>query len=80
MTLAQFMDVSYALLTEEHQRIDPLKDFISVREKLLPSDAKVERVPRQADVKSQNQQSMAMLQGMLSSIPNAPTRKPRRTK
>lgn len=78
MTLANFMDASYVLLVEEHQRIDPLKDFLTVGEKILPTDAKTERVPTQRDVKAQNKQAMEMLQGALKGVQGAPNRKPRR--
>jgi len=79
MTLARFMDASYALLVEEHQRIDPLKDFLTVGEKILPDSVPSERAPAKAEVKARNEQSMAALQGMLKQIPNSPLkRKPRR--
>lgn len=74
------MDASYALMTEESLRITPLQDMLSLTEKLLPEDAKVEKVPSRRDVKQQNESAMAQLQGMLAGVPNAPTRKPRRMK
>lgn len=80
MTLPLFLNASYALLVEEHTRITPLTDFGSLGEKLMPADAKRERAPVQREVKAQNEQSLAALQAMLASIPNAPTKKPRRAK
>jgi hypothetical protein len=67
---------------EEHQRLTPVKDFASLVEQILPSDAKVERaVPRQ-DVKAQNAASMAALEAMLGKVQGAPTKRkqPRRTR
>ena len=46
-------------MAEEYQRIDPLKDLLKVSSTLEP-------VPRKEDVAEQNQQSMALLKGMMS--------------
>ena len=80
MTLADFMDTSYALIVEERQRINPLTDMLSLAEELNPRSAKVERIPRQGEVKAQNEQSMALLQGMMGNVQNSPVKKPRRTR
>ena len=80
MLLADFMDATYALAVEDHTRINPLQGIEDAAERWLPQSAKVERVPRQADVKAQNKSSMDALNAMLAAVPNAPTRKPRKTK
>jgi hypothetical protein len=81
MLLADFMDATYALAVEDHTRINPLQGIEDAAARWLPASAKVEHVPRQADVKAQNESSMAALQAMLAPVPNAPTkRKPRKTK
>lgn len=56
-------------------RIQPLKDFSTLREVITPSDARVERAAPRAEVKQQNENAMAALQGMLSGVQNAPGRK-----
>ena len=66
---------------EEHQRLTPVKDFLSLAEQLLPTDAKVERAAPRRDVKAQNEASMAALQAMLGQVQGAPIpRKPRKTR
>ena len=75
------MDAAYALAVEDHTRINPLQGVEAAAERWLPAAHQRERVPRPAEVKSQNEQSMAALQAMLAPIPNAPTkRKPRKTR
>ncbi len=79
MTFRDFLDASYALLCEEHLRIQPLQDLAAVAGMIQPSDLQMEKVPKRAEVKAQNESSMAALQSMLANVPNSPTRrKPRR--
>lgn len=57
-----FLEISYALLAEEHQRINPLKDLFSLTQELSP-------VPQRANVvkttvAAQNDQSMTALKAM----------------
>jgi hypothetical protein len=81
MLLADFMDATYALAVEDHTRINPLQGIEDAAERWMPAAHRSERVPKPAEVKSQNEQSMAALQAMLAPVPNAPTkRKPRKTK
>lgn len=79
MSLPRFLDVSYALLAEEHQRINPLKDFLQISEEVAPAPRSVGPQVR-TTVATQNKQSLSMIQGMLAGVPNAPTKKPRRLK
>jgi hypothetical protein len=81
MLLADFMDATYALAVEDHTRINPLQGVEDAAARWLPAAHRPERVPPQAEVKNQNEQSMAALQAMLAPVPNAPTkRKPRKTR
>lgn len=68
MTLASFIDASYTLLVEEHQRIDPFKDLVSLAELLVPLDAPSETAPSPREVEKQNQESLAQLQLMMSGV------------
>jgi hypothetical protein len=68
MTLDRFMDVTYTLLVEDIQRMDAFKDFTSLRETILPADARVEKVPKQSEVDAQNQASLQQLQQMMSGV------------
>ena len=75
------MDAAFALAVEDHTRINPLQGVEDAASRWLPEAHQRERVPKQADVKAQNESSMAALQAMLAPVPNAPTkRKPRKTK
>jgi hypothetical protein len=66
------LDAAYALWIEENVRISPLKDFSSLREIVTPSDARVERPIPKTEVKQQNEQAMAALQGILSGVKGRP--------
>ena len=68
MTMDRFMDVSYTLLVEEHQRIDPFKDLAALREILLPEDVEEEQGPASGEVERQNEQSLAQLQMMMKGV------------
>lgn len=68
MTLPQFLDVSYALLAEEHQRIDPYKDLVSVRELLLPSGEAKESIPTVREVAAKNAAAVAELNSMMAGV------------
>ena len=79
MSLEDFLSASYALLAEEHQRINPLKDFLSLSREIAPTPARSDSV-KTTVAAAQNEQSMAALQGMLQGVQGSPTRKPRRAK
>lgn len=71
-----FLEISYALLAEEHQRINPLKDFLSLSQDL---GTPMRKDVLKTTVAASNEGSMAALMGRLSDVPNAPTKKrPRR--
>ena len=53
---------------EENLRIKPLQDYATLLQTITPSDAKVERAVPKAEVKSQNEQSMAALKAMMSGV------------
>ncbi len=73
------MDISYSLVIEDHIRINPLQGLDALIEKIVPAGSKMQRAPKKAEVKTQNEQSMMALQSMLSNVSNAPVkRKPRR--
>lgn len=75
------MDISYSLAIEDHGRINPLQGLEALAEKIVPAGATREKVPSKAEVKSQNEASMAALTGMLQGKVNNPLakkRKPRR--
>jgi hypothetical protein len=85
MSLRRFLNVAYAILVEEYQRMGI--DLISALEKVSElGGQRAERAqeghrPQPRAVAASNEASMNMLQGMLASVPNAPTkRKPRKTK
>lgn len=61
MTFPAFLEVSYALLAEEHQRIDPLKDLFRVSSEIAPSSP---RPMVRTTVAAQNDQSIAQLMAM----------------
>jgi len=78
MTFPDFLSASYALLAEEHQRINPLKDLLSVAHDVVPSQAPVR--PSGSTVKTsvaqQNAQSMAILTGgLMGNVKNNPLKK-----
>jgi len=68
MSLKRFLEASYALMAEEHQRINPLVDLLSVAEKLNPTAAKVEKVPSKGEVSARNEASMKMLEAMTAPL------------
>ena len=83
MSLRRFLNVAYAILVEEYQRLGI--DLISALEKVSElGESKETRtvtrpVPRA--VAASNEQSMNMLQSMLGNVQNAPMKKkPRRTR
>ena len=78
MTLRDFMDASYALLAEEHQRIQPLTSLLDVAERLNPAPA--ERPARKQETKASNEESYNILTAAMSGVKGkAPVqrRKPR---
>ena len=56
MSLEDFLHASYALLVEEHQRINPLKDLLSLGAELAPSPTTEPLV--KTTVAAQNDQSL----------------------
>jgi hypothetical protein len=66
MSLEDFLHASYALLVEEHQRINPLKDLLSLSSELMPSPAS-EPLMKTA-VASGNDQSLAQLNQMMAGV------------
>lgn len=79
MTLPRFLQASYALMAEEHQRINPLVDLLSIAEKINPATAKLEKVPSEREVKQQNEDAMAALKARMASVAGiSPQKKPRR--
>ena len=83
MSLRRFLNVAYAILVEEYQRLG--KDLITALE--MVSDLGEQKTDgaappaRPAAVAASNEASMSMLQGMLGNVQNAPMkRKPRKTK
>jgi hypothetical protein len=76
MSLRRFLNVAFNILVEEYQRMGV--DLISALEKVAEwGEVAVTEVAHRASP-VQNEQSMATLQGMLSNVSNAPTKKPRR--
>jgi len=61
------MDVSYALLVEDHQRKNPMQDLGALRALLLPAGEE-EKIPTMSDVESQNNDSLAQLQMMMKGV------------
>ena len=79
MDFRDFMDISYSLALEDHARINPLQGLEALSEKIVPLGRKMQQIPKQTDVKSQNTESLAALNAILSRVPDAPIRKkPRR--
>jgi hypothetical protein len=76
MDFPHFLDVSYALLAEEHQRINPLKDLLSLSTELGPALPSQPRV--QTTVAQSNEASYAMLGGMMAGVTGSPLKKPRK--
>jgi predicted RNA-binding Zn ribbon-like protein len=80
LKLNDFLDASFALAVEDHTRINPLQGVEAATERCMPVTHKREVILQQRDVKAQNKSSMDALQAMLAAVPNAPTKKPRKTK
>jgi hypothetical protein len=83
MSLRRFLNVAYAILIEEYQRVGI--DLISAIEKMgelgeVKNKGPERARPKPKAVAASNEVSMNMLQGMLAGVPNAPTKKPRKTK
>ena len=68
MTFRDFLHASYALMAEEHQRINPLVDLLSVAERLTPKGARTETAPSQEDVAAKNQANLAALEAMGAAV------------
>ena len=66
------MDISYSLLMEDHARVNPLQGLEQLSEKIVPAGTKMQHVPKQDEVAEQNQQSMALLQGMMKGVQRKP--------
>ena len=66
MSLEDFLNASYALLAEEHQRINPLMDFLSLSEQLAPSPTTKPLV--RTTVAARNDQSLQQLNQMMAGV------------
>jgi len=78
MTFPDFLSASYALLAEEHQRINPLKDLLSVAEDITPRRAapvRTDGTTVKTSVAQQNAQSMALLTGGMMGVQKKPLMK-----
>lgn len=64
MDFEDFMAASYALLAEEHQRINPLKDLLTISEQLAPEPTTKPLV--KTTVAASNDQSLAQFNSMMS--------------
>lgn len=64
MHLGEFLAASYALLVEEHQRINPFKDFLSLSQEIAPEPEK----PRVETEAVQNNDSLAQFNAMMSGV------------
>jgi len=65
MSLEDFLSASYALLAEEHQRINPLKDLVSVAQQIAPVEG---RPTVRTSVAAKNDESLALLSGMMKGV------------
>lgn len=80
MSLRRFLNVAYAILVEEYQRMGI--DLISALEKV--ADLGSEKTPAEQArptpraVAASNEQSMAMLKGLMARTDHNPEKKPRR--
>jgi hypothetical protein len=80
MSLRRFLNVAFAILVEEYQRMGvdlmtALEKLAEVGEGAAAEPAVAGPSPRQV---AENKSSMEALSGMMASIPNSPLRKPRR--
>jgi len=66
MSFEDFLNASYALLAEEHQRINPLKDLLSLSEQMEPTPT--DRPIVKTAAAAQNDQSLAVFQGMMKGV------------
>jgi hypothetical protein len=66
MSITDFINASYALLAEEHQRIDPLADLVRVAHTINPPEEGSAVV--QTDVAAKNEASLQMLSGMMKGV------------
>lgn len=70
MTLRRFIDVAFAILVAEYQRLGI--DLLSAIEKVGALGNPTDAEPEPDQVAEQNQQSMQQLMGMLSGVKGAP--------
>lgn len=82
MSLRRFLNVAFAILVEEYQRMGT--DLISALEKVGElGEQKIENAQPRAKpraVEASNERSMAMLQGLMANAQNNPLKKPRKTR
>ena len=64
MSIEDFLNASYALLAEEHQRINPFKDLLSLSSELAPTPDPLVRTP----VAARNDQSLNQLNQMMAGV------------
>lgn len=69
MSFGDFLNASYALLAEEHQRINPFKDFLSLSSELAPSPTTGPLV--KTTVAARNDQSLSQLNQMMAGVKKA---------
>lgn len=72
MTLRRFVDVAFAILVEEYQRLGV--DLLSAIEKVGALGGETSAEPPAEKVAADNAQSMATLMGMLGGVKGAPVR------
>jgi hypothetical protein len=66
MSLGDFLNASYALLAEEHQRINPFKDLLSLSAEIAPSPTTEPLV--KTTVAARNDQSLNQLNQMMAGV------------
>ncbi len=74
------MDISYALALEDHARVNPLQGLDELMARIVPSEAKMQTIPKKAEVAAQNEQAVSELNAMLSGVSGAPKRIGRRAR
>lgn len=72
------MDISYALMIEDHARVNPLQGLDELMQRIVPTDAKRQVVPKKEEVAARNEQAVSELNSLLSGVSGAPRRRGRR--
>lgn len=71
------MDISYALHIEDYSRTRPLQGLEELAQLVSPSEARMQQVPRKADLEAQNAEAVQNLNAMLSGVQGGPRRRRR---